>query len=55
MDWRASARTGHTQMRVFTEERDRPTLIVVNLTSATFFGTQVRSFMMAVANALGGP
>ncbi len=39
IDWRASARTGHTQMRVFTEERDRPTLIVVNLTSATFFGS----------------
>lgn len=40
IDWRASARTGSTQTRVFTEERDRPTLIVVNLTSATFFGTQ---------------
>lgn len=40
IDWRASARTGATQTRVFTEERDRPTLIVVNLTSATFFGTR---------------
>lgn len=25
------------------------------ITSATFFGTQVSSFMMTVANALGGP
>ncbi|WP_246521980.1 DUF58 domain-containing protein [Neoroseomonas terrae] len=40
IDWRASARTGRTQTRVFTEERDRPTLLVVNLTSATFFGTR---------------
>lgn len=40
IDWRASARTGRMQTRVFTEERDRPTLLVVNLTSATFFGTR---------------
>ncbi|WP_424814316.1 DUF58 domain-containing protein [Roseococcus sp. YIM B11640] len=40
IDWRASARTGRTQTRVFTEERDRPMLLVVNLTSATFFGTK---------------
>lgn len=39
IDWRASARTGRTQTRVFTEERDRPTLLVVNLTTATFFGS----------------
>jgi uncharacterized protein (DUF58 family) len=40
IDWRASARTGRTQTRVFTEERDRPTLLVVNMTGATFFGTK---------------
>jgi uncharacterized protein (DUF58 family) len=40
IDWRASARTGRTQTRVFTEERDRPTLLVVNMTGATFFGTR---------------
>ena len=39
IDWRASARTGRIQTRVYTEERDRPTLLVVNLTTATFFGT----------------
>jgi uncharacterized protein (DUF58 family) len=39
IDWRASARTGHTQTRVFTEERDRPTLLVVDLTAAMFFGS----------------
>ncbi|MBR0651778.1 DUF58 domain-containing protein [Roseomonas terrae] len=40
IDWHASARTGRTQTRVFTEERDRPTLLVVNMTAATFFGTR---------------
>jgi uncharacterized protein (DUF58 family) len=39
IDWRASARTGHTQTRVFTEERDRPTLLVVELSAAMFFGS----------------
>lgn len=40
IDWRASARTGRTQTRVYTEERERPTLIVINLSPATFFGTR---------------
>jgi uncharacterized protein (DUF58 family) len=40
IDWRASARTGRTQTRVFTEERDRPTLLIVNMTAGTFFGTR---------------
>jgi uncharacterized protein (DUF58 family) len=39
IDWRASARTGHTQTRVFTEERDRPILLVVELSAAMFFGS----------------
>jgi uncharacterized protein (DUF58 family) len=39
IDWRASARTGRTQTRVFTEERDRPTLLLVDLTTATLFGS----------------
>lgn len=40
IDWRASARTGRTQSRVFTEERDRPVLLVVDLTAAMFFGSR---------------
>lgn len=47
IDWRASARTGHTQNRVFTEERDRPTLLVVDLSAAMFFGS-VRATKSAV-------
>lgn len=39
IDWRASVRTGNTQTRVFTEERDRPMLLVVDLSAQMFFGT----------------
>jgi hypothetical protein len=54
IDWRASARTGHTQTRVFTEERDRPILLVVDLSAAMFFGS-VRATKSAVAAEGGGP
>lgn len=39
MDWRATARTGRPQTRVYTEERDRPVLLVVDLSPGMFFGT----------------
>ena len=39
IDWRATARTGRAQTRVFTEERDRPVLLVVDLTAAMMFGS----------------
>lgn len=48
MDWRATARTGKPQVRVYTEERERPVLLVVDLTSSMFFGTQ-RSFKATTA------
>jgi uncharacterized protein (DUF58 family) len=40
-DWKATARTGKPLVRVFTEERDRPTLLVVDQRQAMFFGTRV--------------
>ncbi|PZR08114.1 MAG: DUF58 domain-containing protein [Azospirillum brasilense] len=54
MDWRATARTGRPQTRVFTEERDRPTLLVVDLSPAMFFGTArvVKSVTAAEVAAL---
>jgi uncharacterized protein (DUF58 family) len=54
MDWRATARTGRAQTRVFTEERDRPVLLVVDLTPAMFFGTArvVKSVVAAETAAL---
>ncbi|KPK14139.1 MAG: hypothetical protein AMJ67_16680 [Betaproteobacteria bacterium SG8_41] len=40
IDWKVTARTQKTHVRVFTEERDRPALTVVDQRSAMFFGTR---------------
>ncbi len=52
LDWRASLRTGKPVVRTFTEERDRPALIVLDQRMSMFFGS-VRSFKSAVAAELG--
>ncbi len=39
IDWKVTARTGEPHVRVFTEERDRPALIVVDQRMSMFFGT----------------
>ncbi len=52
LDWRASLRTGKPVVRAFTEERDRPALIVIDQRMSMFFGS-VRSFKSAVAAELG--
>lgn len=39
IDWKVTARTGKPYVRVFTEERDRPTLIVVDQRMSMFFGS----------------
>ena len=52
LDWRASLRTGKPVVRTFTEERDRPALIVVDQRMSMFFGS-VRSFKSVVAAELG--
>lgn len=41
IDWKVTARTGKPHVRVFTEERDRPTLIVVDQRMSMFFGSQL--------------
>ena len=41
IDWNVTARTGQPHTRVFTEERDRPALLLVDQRSAMFWGTQV--------------
>lgn len=51
LDWRASLRTGKPVVRTFTEERDRPALIVVDQRMSMFFGSQ-RSFKSAIAAEL---
>lgn len=39
MDWKVTARTGKPHVRVFTEERDRPALIVLDQRMSMFFGS----------------
>jgi uncharacterized protein (DUF58 family) len=54
IDWRVTARTGQPHTRVFTEERDRPVLLVVDQRLAMFYGTrhQLKSVTAAEAAAL---
>jgi uncharacterized protein (DUF58 family) len=40
IDWKATNRTGKTQLRVFTEERERVVLLVVDQRLSMFFGSQ---------------
>jgi uncharacterized protein (DUF58 family) len=40
IDWKVTARTGKTFTRVYTEERDRPALLVVDQRLSMFFGSQ---------------
>ncbi len=49
MDWRVTARTGRPFVRVYTEEKDRPALLVVDQRINMFFGT--RRAMKSVAAA----
>lgn len=39
IDWKATLRTGKTQMRVYTEERERSVLLVVDQRITMFFGS----------------
>ncbi|WP_074771800.1 DUF58 domain-containing protein [Paraburkholderia fungorum] len=48
LDWRVSLRTGKPHVRVYTEERDRPLLVVVDQRMSMFFGSS-RAFKSVVA------
>lgn len=41
IDWKVTARTGKPHVRVMTEERDRPALIVVDQRMSMFFGSKL--------------
>ena len=41
IDWRVTARTGKTHTKLYREERERPVLIFIDLTSSMHFGTQL--------------
>jgi uncharacterized protein (DUF58 family) len=54
MDWRVTNRTGKPHVRVYTEERDRPVLAVVDQRLPMFFGsvTKMKSVVAAELAAL---
>jgi uncharacterized protein (DUF58 family) len=54
MDWHITARTRKPHIRVYTEERDRPVLLVVDQRLSMFFGSQraMKSVVAAEAAAL---
>lgn len=51
IDWKATARTGKAHVRVFTEERDRPALLVVDQRMSMFFGTRLNLKSVTAAEA----
>lgn len=54
MDWRVTARTGRPHTKLFQEERERPVILIVDLSPSMFFGTRVtfKSVIAAQAGAL---
>ena len=55
IDWKVTARTREPHTRVYTEERDRPTLLLVDQRINMFFGSRraMKSVAAAEAGALG--
>ncbi len=51
IDWKVTARTGTPHVRVYTEERDRPALLLVDQRVSMFFGTQVYMKSVVAAEA----
>ena len=54
MDWRVTARTGKPHVRVYTEERDHPVLLLIDQRQNMFFGSRraMKSVVAAEAAAL---
>jgi len=51
MDWKATARLRKPQVRIYTEERDRPAVLVVDQSMSMFFGSQSRMKSVVAAEA----
>lgn len=49
IDWRVTARKNSPHTKVFREEKERPTLVIVDQTHTMFFGSQVRLKSVAAA------
>lgn len=42
IDWRITARTGKTYCKLFSEEKERPVYVLLDLSSSMYFGSQYR-------------
>lgn len=51
IDWKVTARTGAPYVRVYTEERDRPVLLVVDQRMSMFFGSKLNMKSVTAAEA----
>ncbi len=51
MDWKATKRSGEPYVRVYTEERERPVLLLVDQRISMFFGSQVNMKSVTAAEA----
>ena len=51
IDWNVTARTGEPHVRIYTEERDRPALIVVDQRMSMYFGTRHKMKSVTAAEA----
>jgi len=51
MDWKATRRTGHPYVRVYTEEKERPVLLLVDQRLSMFFGSRVNMKSVTAAHA----
>ncbi|WP_057938900.1 DUF58 domain-containing protein [Algoriphagus resistens] len=49
IDWKVTARTKETHTRVFSEEKEKPALIVVDQSKSMFFGSQKRTKSVVAA------
>jgi len=51
IDWKVTARTGAPYVRVYTEEKDRPVLLLVDQRMSMFFGSQLNMKSVTAAEA----
>ena len=51
IDWKVTARAGAAHVRVYTEERDRPALVIVDQRISMFFGSRSRMKSVVAAEA----
>ncbi|GIS97268.1 MAG: hypothetical protein CM1200mP24_05520 [Gammaproteobacteria bacterium] len=52
IDWKVTARKNKPHTKIFREEQERPTLIVVDETKSMFFGSQIRFKSIAPLKSL---